>query len=148
MAGRRTDPDGPGFLRTIRWNWQRNIKEPDQKVNYSLQTNGTMLDDEWCTFFKKNDFLIGLSCDGPAENHDAYRVDKGGKGSFNQVKRGWDLLQKHEVDTNILCAVHAANGSHGLKVYRFFRDDLKARFIQFIPIVERNEPGTGLPTGN
>ena len=102
----------------------KQYKRPGQQVTYSLQTNGTRLDDAWCAFFKENDFLIGLSVDGPPEMHNAYRVDKGGQGSFDQVKRGWDLLQKHRVDTNILCAVHAANASHPLEVYRFFRDDL------------------------
>jgi uncharacterized protein len=74
-------------------------------------------------------------------------VDKGGKGSFNNVKRGWDLLQKHKVETNILCAVHAVNSLHGLKVYRFFRDNLQAKFIQFIPVVERLVPGNCLQGG-
>ena len=119
-------------------------KRRGQRVTYSMQTNGTLLDDDWCAFFKQHDFLIGLSIDGAPEMHDAYRVDKGGQGTFGQVRRGWDLLQKHDVDTNILCAVHAANGSHPLEVYRYFRDTLQARFIQFIPIVERMSPGNGL----
>lgn len=123
----------------------KKYKRPDQKVSYTLQTNGTRLDNDWCTFFKENDFLIGLSCDGPMDLHDTYRVDKGGQGSFEQVKCGWDLLQKHKVDTNILCTVHAANSHHAMKVYRFFRDNLQARFIQFIPVVERVDPGTLLP---
>ncbi len=122
-------------------------KRPNQQVSYSLQTNGTRLDDEWCAFFKRNDFLIGLSCDGPAELHNAYRVDKGGKGSFDKVKHGWDLLQKHMVETNILCAVHAVNSLQALKVYRFFRDHLQAKFIQFIPVVECSFPGTLLHEG-
>ncbi len=117
-------------------------KKPGQQVSYSLQTNGTRLDEAWCEFFKEQDFLIGLSIDGPSEMHNAYRVDKGGQPSFDQVQRAWGLLQKHRVDTNILCAVHAANQSHPVEVYRFFRDDLQARFIQFIPIVERLEPVT------
>ena len=115
---------------------------PGQQVSYSLQTNGTTLDDEWCAFFKQYNFLIGLSMDGPKEMHDAYRVDKGGKGSFEQVKAGWELLHKHEVDTNILCTIHSANAPHPLEVYRFFRDELQAGFIQFIPIVERFYRGT------
>ncbi len=115
-------------------------KKPGQHVSYSLQTNGTRLDDAWGAFFKEQDFLIGLSVDGPLEMHNAFRVYKGGQGSFDQVKRGWDLLQKHRVDTNILCTLQAANASHPLEVYRFFRDDLQARFIQFIPIVERLAP--------
>lgn len=115
----------------------KKYRRPGQRVIYSLQTNGTRLDDAWCAFFKEHHFLIGLSLDGPAGLHNAYRVDKGGQGSFDQVKRGWDLLQKYKVDTNILCAVHAANVSHPLEVYRFFKDDLQANYIQFIPIVER-----------
>jgi uncharacterized protein len=121
------------------------FKKPGQQVSYSLQTNGTRLDQAWCAFFKENNFLIGLSVDGPPAMHNAYRLDKGGQASFDQVERAWELLQKHRVDTNILCAVHAANESHPLEVYRFFRDTLQARFIQFIPIVERLEPRTGSP---
>ena len=112
-------------------------KRPDQRVAHTMQTNGTKLDDEWCAFFKENDFLIGLSVDGPQEMHDAYRVNKGGEGTFNQVMIGLDYLRKHEVEFNILCTVHAANADHPLEVYRFFRDELGAQFIQFIPIVER-----------
>ncbi len=125
----------------------KKYKQPFQHVSYTLQTNGTRLDDEWCSFFKKHDFLIGLSVDGPAGMHDAYRVDKGGQGTYDQVKRGWDLLQKHGVETNILCAVHAANAKHPLEVYSFFRDDLQVRFIQFIPIVERLAASARDPAG-
>jgi uncharacterized protein len=119
----------------------KKYRRPGQQVTYTLQTNGTRLDDAWCSFFKQNGFLIGLSMDGPAELHDAYRVDKAKHGSFDSVRRAWDLLQKHQVETNILCAVHAANAPHPLEVYRFFRDELQARFIQFIPIVEQSAPG-------
>jgi uncharacterized protein len=80
--------------------------------------------------------------DGPAELHDAYRVDKAKRGSFDSARRAWDLLQMHQVETNILCAVHAANAPHPLEVYRFFRDELQARFIQFIPIVEQSATGS------
>jgi uncharacterized protein len=96
-----------------------------------------LLDDEWCKFFKQNGFLVGLSVDGPREIHDTYRVDRAGKGTFDRVMKGWELLRKHEVDFNILCTVHAANEKRGREVYRFFRDELKADWIQFIPIVER-----------
>jgi len=112
-------------------------KRPNQQIAYSMQTNGTKLDDDWCAFLKENNYLIGLSVDGPREIHDAYRVDKGGRGTFDQVMRGWEYLSKHDVDTNILCTVHAANADHPLEVYRFFRDELHAEFIQFIPIIER-----------
>lgn len=80
---------------------------------------------------------MGLSVDGPRALHDTYRVDKGGKGTFDQVMRGWELLQQHGVDTNILCTVHAGNADHAVEVYRFFRDGMGAKFMQFIPIVER-----------
>ena len=82
-------------------------------------------------------FLIGLSVDGPRHLHDTYRVDKGGQGSFDQVMEGWRALAARNVDVNILCTVHNANGDHPLEVYRFFRDEIGARYVQFIPIVER-----------
>ena len=122
-------------------------RKPGQKIVHTIQTNGTKLDDDWCAFFKEHNFLVGLSVDGPRELHDAYRVDKGGKGTFDQVMRGLDCLKKHGVDFNILCTVHAANGDRPLEVYRFFRDELGAQFIQFIPIVERATPEL-LPLAN
>ena len=100
------------------------LKRPGQKVQYTIQTNGTRLDDDWCTFFKENGFLVGLSIDGPLEMHDAYRVDKRGRGTFDRVMRAWELLRRHQVEVNILCRVHAANQDHPLKVYRFFLDYL------------------------
>jgi uncharacterized protein len=122
-------------------------KRPDQRAVHTMQTNGTKLDDEWCAFFKEHDFLIGLSVDGPREIHDTYRVNKGGKGTFDQVMRGWEYLKKHEVEYNILCTVHAANADHPVDVYRFFRDELSAQFVQFIPIIERATPDM-LPLAN
>jgi len=113
------------------------LKRPDQRIQHTIQTNGTTLDDEWGAFFKQHGFLVGLSVDGPREIHDAYRVDKGGKGTFDHVLRGWEVLRRHQVDVNILCTVHAANQERPLDVYRFFRDEMGAEFIQFIPIVER-----------
>jgi len=115
----------------------RQYKKPQQQVSYTLQTNGTRLDDAWCAFLKQHNVLVGLSVDGPRELHDAYRVDKGGQGSFDDVMRGFECLNRHGVDVNILCTVHAANADHPVEVYRFFRDELKTAFIQFIPIVER-----------
>ena len=113
------------------------LRRPNQHIQYTIQTNGTLLDDEWSAFFKKNNFLVGLSVDGPKALHDVYRVNKGGAGSFNQVMRGFEFLKKHNVDVNILCTVHAAKQHHPLDVYRFFRDELGVQFIQFIPIIER-----------
>jgi uncharacterized protein len=112
-------------------------RKPHQHVLHTLQTNGTLVDDEWAAFFKRNNYLVGLSIDGPRELNDTYRIDKKGRGSFDGVVRGWNCLQKHGVDCNVLCTVHAANSDRPLDVYRFFRDELKARYIQLIPIVER-----------
>jgi uncharacterized protein len=123
------------------------LKRPEQQIQYTIQTNGTLLDDEWCAFFKQNNFLVGLSMDGPKDLHDVYRVNKGGAGSFDQVMRGLNFLKKHTVDFNILCTVHAANQHHPLRVYRFFRDVVGAQFVQFIPIIERVRAST-LPIAN
>jgi uncharacterized protein len=113
-------------------------KRPGQRLVHTMQTNGTKIDDDWAAFFKAHDFLIGLSVDGPRDIHDTYRVNKGGAGSFDQVMRGHAALVRHGVEFNILCTVHAANQERPLDVYHFFRDDLGARFIQFIPIIERS----------
>lgn len=112
-------------------------RKPGQKVSYSLQTNGTRIDEAWCEFFRRHGFLVGLSIDGPKDVHDAYRVNKGGRGTFDRVLEAWNLMKVKGVDVNILCTVHAANQDRGPETYRFFRDDLGAGFIQFIPIVER-----------
>lgn len=117
-------------------------RKPGQIVQHSMQTNGTRIDAEFAAFFKENNFLIGLSVDGPKEMHDTYRVNKGGQGTFDQVMRGWENLRKHEVEVNILCTVHAANADHSLEVYHFFRDEMQAQFIQLIPIIERATPET------
>ena len=112
-------------------------RKPHQRILHTMQTNGTLINDEWAAFLKQNNYLVGLSVDGPRALHDAYRVDKQGKGSFDDVIRGWHCLRNHEVDVNILCTIHAANADHPLDVYRFFRDELRAQYIQLIPIVER-----------
>ncbi|MGO1384526.1 MAG: anaerobic sulfatase maturase [Arachnia sp.] len=118
----------------------KELKRPGQSVQHSLQTNGTLLDDDWCEFLAQENFLVGLSVDGPADLHDAYRVNKAGRGTHKQVMRGWELLRKHRVETNILCTVNAANAGEGGRVYRWFRDEMGATFLQFIPIVERVSP--------
>jgi serine-type anaerobic sulfatase-maturating enzyme len=117
---------------------QKKQCRPGMVILNTIQTNGTLLDDKWCEFFSKNRFLVGISIDGPQKLHDTCRIDAAGKGSFDQVMRGIALLRKHEVDFNILCTVNAVNGDHPLEVYRFFRDEVKVQFIQFIPVVERD----------
>ena len=112
-------------------------RRPGQTVQHTFQTNGILLDDEWCAFFKEHQFLVGLSVDGPRELHDAYRRDRSGNGTFDRVMRGWALLRRHGVDFNILCTINAANEKHGRAVYQFLRDDMGATWVQFIPIVER-----------
>jgi uncharacterized protein len=113
------------------------LKQPGQQITYTIQTNGTLLNDDWAAFFKQHGFLVGLSIDGPRELHDTYRVDKGGKGSFDRVMRGLAVLRRHGVDWNALTTVHAANQDAGRQVYAFLRDECGARFMQFIPIIER-----------
>ena len=127
--------------------FQKKFQKPDTRIFNSLQTNGTLLDADWCRFFHENDFLIGLSLDGPKALHDAYRVDKGGKPTFDAVMGAAEMMQTHEVEFNILTTVHAANAEHPLEVYRFMRDVVKTRFLQFIPIVERDND-TGYQEGN
>jgi uncharacterized protein len=123
------------FQRSV--DYAEKYKMPGQQVLYTIQTNGTKIDAEWAKFFKQNQFLVGLSVDGPKEIHDTFRVNKGGQGTFDQVSHAWEILGEHGVEVNILCTVHAANANHPLEVYHFFRDRLNAQYLQFIPIVER-----------
>jgi uncharacterized protein len=112
-------------------------RRPGMTFEHTMQTNGTLLDDAWCAFFKEHNFLIGISIDGPRELHDVYRVDKGGRPTFDKVMRGLRLLQQHEVDYNILTTVNRVNADHPLEVYRFLRDEAGTDWMQFIPVVER-----------
>ena len=121
---------------------ERRYARPGQRILNTIQTNGTLLDDAWGEFLKEHGFLVGISIDGPRQMHDAYRVDKGGKPTFDRVLRGLDVLKRHEVDWNVLTTIHAVNGDHGGEVYRFQRDELGATFIQYIPIIERATPET------
>ena len=115
---------------------EKKYARPGMQIENTLQTNGVLLDAEWCRFLRENHFLVGLSLDGPRRLHDAYRHDKAGRSVFDQVVRAAKLMQKHRVEFNILCTVNAANSQHPLEVYRFFRDELKTPYLQFIPIVE------------
>ncbi len=123
----------------------RKHQRPRGSVLHTMQTNGVLLDHDWCEFFRAHRFLVGLSLDGPRELHDAYRVDKSGHPTFEKTVRAARLMQQHGVEYNILTTVHAANGDQPLQVYRFLRDEIGARFIQFIPVVERvNDDGRTL----
>jgi uncharacterized protein len=122
------------FKKAIRY--QEKYKKPNMQILNTIQTNGILLNNEWCEFFRKNNFLVGISIDGPQKLHDTYRNDKKGNSSFNRVMQGITLMQKHGVEFNILSTVNRANADHPLEVYRFFKDKVGANYIQFIPIVE------------
>ena len=113
--------------------------EPGQRAVHTIQTNGTLLDAQWAAFFREHEFLVGISIDGPRDIHDTYRVTKGGRGSFDKVVRGLGFLRDAGVEWNALTTIHAANAGRGLETYRFLRDECGARFMQFIPIIERVE---------
>jgi uncharacterized protein len=106
------------------------------QVERTIQTNGTLLDDDWAAFLARNKVLVGLSIDGPRELHDAYRHDGAGGSVFDKVEAAARLLRKHGAEFNVLCTINAANAGRPLEVYRYFRDELGARYLQFIPIVE------------
>ncbi|KAB2890118.1 MAG: anaerobic sulfatase maturase [Desulfobulbaceae bacterium] len=105
-------------------------------INNALQTNGTLLTDEWCAFLREHNFIVGISLDGPQDIHDRYRCDRAGKGSYDRVMRGLRLLQKHGVEYNVLASVARETASRPLDVYCFLRDN-GVEFVQFAPVVER-----------
>ena len=107
-----------------------------RNIDNSLQTNGTLLTDEWCKFFKDNNFLIGISIDGPEHCHDHYRRNKAGKDTFKQVMRGIELLKKHQVEFNTLSVINDHNVNYPLEIYNFFKD-IGITYMQFTPIVEK-----------
>jgi uncharacterized protein len=126
---------------------EKKYRKPGMTIYNTMQTNGTLLNEDWCKFFKENNFLIGLSIDGTKDLHDHYRVDKGGHGTFDKVIKAARLMQQFDVDFNVLTTVNARNAERPLEIYRFFRDELKIKYIQFIPIVERVNQ-TGFQEGN
>jgi uncharacterized protein len=112
-----------------------------KRIQNSLQTNGTLIDDNWAEFFKENNFLVGISLDGPERLHDVYRRDKKGNGSFPKVMKAIDKLYEYKVDYNILCCVNDKNVKYPKDVYDFLKSEGKTNFWQFIPIVERDDYG-------
>jgi len=116
--------------------FEKKYARPGQRIQNDLQTNGTLLDEEWCAFLKEHRFLVGLSIDGPRELHDHYRVTKGGRPTFDLVYQAAKLLQRYGVPFNALTCVHRFNAQRPKDVYQFLRQELGATYIQFIPIVE------------
>ncbi len=120
----------------------KRYKKPGTQIEHTIQTNGVLIDEKWCEFLSRNNFLVGLSLDGPRRMHDKYRKDKAGNSVFDRVMKAVRLMQRFNVEFNILCTVNSENSKYPLEVYKLFRDEVKARYIQFIPIVEReNESG-------
>jgi uncharacterized protein len=109
-------------------------------IENTLQTNGTLLDNDWGMFLKEHGFLVGVSIDGPAQLHDRYRVDAHGNGSLAAARRGLEVLRRHAVPFNTLTCVNAANGDRPLEVYAFLKQ-IGSRHLQFIPVVERGPDG-------
>jgi uncharacterized protein len=120
------------------------LRRPGQTVEHTLQTNGTLLDAQWCEFLAEHRVLVGISIDGPADLHDAHRVNRAGHPTHAQVMRGWSLLKHHGVETNILTTVNRCSEGRGAEVYTYLRDELGARHLQFIPIVERTNDAQAL----
>jgi uncharacterized protein len=126
---------GVGYFRAIAA-LQKKHAPPEAKVFNALVTNGTLLDEEWCSFLAAEGFAVGLSLDGPPDLHDAYRVSMGKKPTHQLVMRGYDLLRKHRIPCDILCAVNDRNVRQARRVYRFFKE-IGAGYVGFLPVVER-----------
>ena len=107
-----------------------------RRIDNVIQTNGTLLTDEWCEFFAQNHWLVGISIDGPQPDHDHYRLTAAGKTSWKKVMQGIKLLKKHGVEWNAMAVVNAYNANHPMEFYRFFKEN-GCQFLQFTPIVER-----------
>ena len=107
-----------------------------REISNCIQTNGLLINDEWCRFFKDNNFLVGISIDGPERLHDYYRKDCGGRGTFKRVMRGIELMQKHGVEFNTLSVINDHNVGYPVEIYRFFKE-IGSNYMQFTPIVER-----------
>jgi uncharacterized protein len=126
---------GLDYFRTI-VALQRKHQPPDRRILNGIQTNGTLLDEDWCRFLAAENFAVGLSLDGPPELHDLYRVTKSQQPSHAQALRGYQLLRQHRVACDILCVVNAQNVLFPAEVYRFFKQ-INAPYVTFLPLVER-----------
>jgi uncharacterized protein len=115
--------------------FQRKHLPPDRHLFNGMQTNGTLLDEQWCRFLKAEGFTVGLSLDGPQTQHDQHRLFKNGNPTHEQVMRGYRLLRQHRIPIDILCVVHAQNVAFPLQVYRFFKQ-IQAQYMTFLPLVE------------
>jgi uncharacterized protein len=113
---------------------QRKHQPSKRRITNGIQTNGILLDEDWCRFLAAEGFAVGLSLDGPQEMHDQYRVTKDKKPTHEQTMQGYEHLQQHRVYTDILCVVNAQNVQHATQVYRFFKQ-IKAQYISFLPLV-------------
>lgn len=121
---------------------QRKHQPSNRRIANGIQTNGTLLDEDWCRFLAAKGFAVGLSLDGPQEMHDQYRVTKDKKPTHEQTMRGYKLLQQHRVCTDILCVVNARNVKFPVQVYRFFKQ-INAQYISFLPLVEPQTDAEG-----
>ncbi len=135
---------GLGFFRKA-VELQQKHKPAGWVVRNGIQTNGVLLDEDWCRFLAAESFGVGLSLDGPAELHDRYRVTRGGQPTHGQAMRAYDLLRRRAIHTDILCVIHDLNVRSPLTVYRLFRD-IGCRYLVFLPAVERS-PGTATGVG-
>ena len=133
----------PYFERIV--SLQKKHCPPDRKISNNLQTNGTLLTEEWCLFLKENDFLVGISIDGPEELHNACRKGRSGQPTFENVMRGIGLLRKHSITFNTLTVVNRYNARYPREVYHFLRQVVGSTYIQFIPCVEPKDFRTTAP---
>jgi len=114
---------------------QRKHQPAKRRIINGIQTNGTLLDEDWCRFLAAEGFAVGLSLDGPQEMHNRHRVTRSQKPTHDQVMRGYQLLQQHQIHCDILCVVNAHNVQYPIQIYRFFKQ-IKAQYLSFLPLVE------------
>jgi len=130
---------GIDFYRKVVSMQKKNLPS-GRKVLNGIQTNGTLLDEEWCHFLKSENFIIGISIDGPPDLHNKHRITPAGDPTSERVLRGYELLKKFKITSEILCVVNSANSLHPLEVYNFFRQ-LGTEYLSFLPLVERDPSG-------